>query len=218
MPQEVKWKDIVLPFIGIVVISLIVTFLTKSSALWQKFTVQEGLNFYTDPSSGEIKPVPLGAVVNATGDGYDPVTLTTQFRSNIPKSTHPNSDTLIHYDTNNFDITYHNLDLKQYIEDSSILDKDGKLDTSKMADLFPQVRLAAVNKVPTYADSILFSNLNRQTLADLKNRESNTKQPATPNKSSPAYDTNLFNQVYSNQTPIFQDVMYQDVTPSIIHL
>lgn len=213
MQQEVKWKDIVLPFIGIAVISLIVTFLTKSSALWKKFTVQEGLDFYTD-STGNIKPVPLGAVLNATGDGYDPVTMTTQFASNIPKSTHPNSDTLIHYDINNFDITYHSLDLKQYIDDDNILDKDGKLDTTKMADLFPQVRMAGVKKVPTYADSILFSKLNRETLADLKNRESNTKQQANPTFANPTYDANIFNQVYSNKDPIARDVMYQDVTPS----
>lgn len=161
-----------LPIFGVIIIAAIVCFLVKSSAIWTEYIQQEGIDvndvsednipdgFYMD-EQGVLQIVPLGAIATPDKRGFLPIVETTVAGSIIPVSTSPDIDDLIHYDTNNFDTTYHSVDPSQYFNVKAI-DKDGNIDLSQLHDLFPEVKLNDPPYMPTYSDSVLFSALNRE--------------------------------------------------------
>lgn len=212
--------NVVLPLAGIVLVILTVGYMaymsTTKNARQEEYTAYSspyfgdaGQNFFYTDASGNMKPVPLGAVKNKAGDGFLPVTLTTQFATSLPKSTDPSANDLVNYDSNNFKMSYHSMDLSQYLVIKDLLDKDGKIDTSKTLDMFPTIRLNPPPNIPDYEDSVIFSALNRRTMSDPSIRGSVKRPPATTDYGP--YDASSFNKLYSDSTPL--DAYYNN--PSV---
>jgi hypothetical protein len=86
-----------------------------------------------------------------------PTTMTTQFGSVIPVSSNPKADDLLHYNPDNFDMTYHSLDPAQYFGLKDLINKDGTLNFDKLYDLYAPVQIGPKPYQVSYKDSVLFT-------------------------------------------------------------
>jgi len=138
------------------------------------------LNTVIEDATGQTVPVRLppgsrqmtrpGSLSVGPGtDGFSqasdsvPTTWTTQFGSTIPVSTNPGADDLIHYNKDNFDITYHSIDPAQYFGLKDLINKDGTLNFDKLYDLYAPVEIGPRPYQVSYHDSVLFSQYGKRT-------------------------------------------------------
>jgi hypothetical protein len=132
------------------------------------------LNTVLQDASGQTVPVvssdfagirtrPGSLSVGPGTDGFSqasdsiPPTWTTQFGSTIPVSTQPGVDDLIHYNPDNFDMTYHSVDPAQYFGMKDLINKDGTLNFDKLYDLYAPVQIGPRPYQVSYKDSVLFT-------------------------------------------------------------
>jgi len=128
--------------------------------------IEVPVGFYID-NDGNVVRIPRGAVPLGNG-GFQPITLMTQFGSNIPMSTHPEANDLLVYNKDNFNITYHSIDPAQYFGLKDLVKTDGSIDFTKLYDLYAPVQLNKPPYQPSYADAVLFSEYGRQSVSGVK--------------------------------------------------